>query len=162
MAKFITHEIREESGKCSPVNDAIMQNVGIERMGNCWACGHEIKMHYGILSPKFGYQYVGACCKKILCSPDKVEIVPDSPCQFINSKGNERVYISKDFMRKIAYLAYGQDQYDRFLQNGYTSNGGLWIKNRFAADLHMQLCSIYSDNTLSVKQFAAINKILES
>jgi len=132
--KFITQELRDITGQCQIVSDATMQNLGIERMGFCSACNHEIKNHLRIYHSTIGYLYVGACCKQILCNPDLPIIIPISGTNFTDAKGNNRIILSFDNFSKLHKIGHGRD-YKEGIIDGF-------VINQFICNI----CSYMSEN----------------
>lgn len=169
---FITIELRSLTGQCQPVSDIVMQNLGIERMGICSACGHEISNHHGVYNKEFGYKYVGICCKNILCKPDAIQINPEAGSKFLNSKGNEQIVLSLDDAEKFGNsLFLLRECHDKFgckwmptFENNYN---GAWyspISNDFYRNIFFSMVEnfkytgIYS---MSIKQFNCIEKLIK-
>jgi len=168
--KFITEQMREETGKCTLIHDSIMQLLGIERMGFCQACNHEIKNHVGIKTSEDVYLYVGKCCAKILCDPDKSE-VPAHGINFINDKGFNQVVVSKAYLKMIGDSIFHTEQittkYDRYkpsFENGYSGAYYTNKHNQFIYSIYLQARESEKFNgkgiyTMSIKQYEALNKV---
>lgn len=155
MIQFVTSAIREASGQCQPVHDGIMQNLNIERIGICSACGHKIVLHCGINVPDIGYMYVGKDCKKILCNPESKQINPESGSKFIDDKNRETIVLSESDFLKLHKIGHGRD-YESGIIDG-------WIVNQFVANIatgmreNHNFTSIW---TLTIKQYDCIKKYL--
>ncbi len=169
--KFITQELRDAIGQCQIVSDATMQNLGIDRMGFCQACNHEIKNHLGIYHPTIGYLYVGACCKQILCNPDLPVIIPNSGTNFTDAKGNNRVVLSFDDYKKLGDYIFVVGEVrgsfgDKWISSVENNWNGAWYTakhNTFLANMlyAMQESKKYNGfYSLSEKQYNCIKSII--
>jgi ribosomal protein L24E len=174
MAKktFITQETRNNSGKFQKVSDIVMENVGIERMGTCSACGHEIESHVGVYHQSTGYMYVGKDCAKILTSENKEMIVPENGTQY-EMNGKNQVVVSEDFVKSIGDKIYKTEQpvHDKYFGTHYATfeNGyaGGWYNmtyhNQFTSNVFSQVSESKKHDGfyhMSVKQYEAIKKAL--
>lgn len=173
---FITEKIRESVGRCALVHDVIMENLGIEKMGVCSACGHDIKNHFGIEVPAGDneeptYIWVGSCCAKILCNPDKEMIVP-AVGTLIDIDNKKIVVVDAEFVEKLGSYIYDTQ---RMVHDKYSTPWTPSLKNEYSGAWHSFnysdfLASVLSQTIsnckkdgyyyMSEKQFAIVNKII--
>lgn len=137
---FTTEQIRERDGQYALASDSYMMAIGKERMGRCAACGHEIKLHVGVVSPAGAAMWVGSNCAHILTKGDAPASVhtPEGVKEYIAPSGE---WI--DTLKAAAYIA----------QHGAT----LYVRNSFLSSIYQ---AARSYGRLTVKQYNAANKAM--
>lgn len=133
----------------------IMENLGIERMGFCTACGHEINNHVGIYNPQIGYMYVGKCCASILCKPNTPQINPVSGTEYLDTTGREFVILDFEIFQTLHKIGHGRDYQrgiiDCMIINQFICNICGYMKD------HYEKTGVWE---LSKKQYDCIKKYL--
>lgn len=128
-----TSEIRKSEGQFGYVDDAVMLAHGVERTGNCAACGRRIELHVGVQSPTKRMMWVGGDCAATLT-------MGDAPASVVTVDGvREYVTPSAEWaaaLRDAAYVNFERRIY----------------RNQFLASVYRQF---ESRRRLTVKQFAA-------
>jgi len=172
--KFITENLRKSTGKCAVVHDLVMDNLGVEKMGTCSACGHDIKNHFGIEIPETenqekSYIWVGSCCAKILCDSEKTMIVPAVGTK-VSISDKCHVIIDRDYAEKLGNYIYDINKlvYDKYsapwLPNFENCYNGAWYTtnyNDFLASIFNQIIINFKKDQyyhLSEKQYLIVDK----
>jgi hypothetical protein len=153
--KFVTQSLRDATGQCQTVHDVVMINLGIERLGTCSACGHDITHHYGIYGDNIGYMWVGSCCKKILCASDKLQINPNHGIISKDKFDRDIIFLDESVFLKLHKIGHGRDY-----EHGYVD---CLILDQFVCNI----CSTLKTNFeftqswfLTVKQYDCVKKYL--
>ena len=159
---FITHELRDTAGQYRPVTERCMIAMGIERLGYCQACGHEIKLHFGVISPDGFACWVGSECVKILTGDNPVLDI--EPGTRYTDSGREYILPTVEWLETlrsnaIAIVPFGgplPDHFDSYCR--YNSERITVFKlNRFLADL---VATFERFGQLTVRQFDAANRTM--
>jgi hypothetical protein len=168
--QFITQELRDNTGKFSKVSDIVMENLNIERMGTCKACGHEIDTHVAVYHSSTGYMYVGKDCAKILTKDNQNIIVPDNGTEY-TVNGKNQIVVSEDFVRSIGNKIYRTEvttnkfgeKWTPSLENNYSGAFYTGLHNMFTSNIFLAVVESKKYDGfyhLSVKQYEAIKKAL--
>lgn len=138
---FITNKLRIDLGQFAYATDAYMIAHGIERTGNCAACGHEINLHVGVVSPAGEAMWVGSNCAATLTAGS-------SPACVHTERGiQEYITPSEIWVQALHVAAFSYNK----IRNCYDE------KNRFLADVFRYW---QKGRKVSIKQYAAVNTTL--
>ena len=135
---FITEQIRERDGQYALASDSYMMAIGKERMGRCTVCGHEIKLHVGVVNSAGEAMWVGSNCAHILTKGDAPAAVytPEGIKEYIVPSGE---WVAA--LRDAAYINFKR----------------LFIRNDFLVSLYR---CYEQRGRLTVKQYNAANKLM--
>jgi len=109
---FITKQMRAQDGQFTRVADGAMYQAGIERMGYCQACGHEIDKHFGVKSPDGVYYWVGSECLRILTGKS-ADVEASAVGTRYTKNGSDWVNVGRDYIENALSYMYktGRDKY---------------------------------------------------
>lgn len=154
---FITEEIRLQAGRFSKVTARYMLAAGIERMGICGACGHEIKHHYGVKSPTGKLLWVGSQCVTILTADTAGQEIDITPGTRWQDDGREYIKPTAAWIARLHIEAYGEtdEEYIERMKHASFGSGGRRIHNQFLASIAHSLDRY---GQLTIRQYEAASR----